>query len=289
MGLRDRLEQARRRRRSPMTLALAAPVPGTQVRAGEATKVAVVVGGEDDGTTASIGLYLRMLGWQTERALKWPLGELPTTLGTHELEVEIPTGLAPACARLTEYALVADLRRTEGHGVSAATVVDVIGRAEDLYWPEGPRSGREGPEDIRIRIELDEETVGIGGRLTGRVVLQAAGGGDVVLEVGPELDTLVGVTGSKARPRFSPAVVVTLGEAGSTAASVFDVEIPVSTPPTLYDGDRTSIVWQARVTLGAATAWRLFGVLDPAGHAGRGEARPPALLTFLAKLAGDVS
>lgn len=289
MGLRDRLEQARRRRRSPMTLALVAPFPGTQVRAGEATKVAVVVGGEDDGTTASIGLYLRMLGWQTERALKWPLGELPTTLGTHELEVEIPTGLAPACARLTEYALVVDLRRTEGHGVSTAAVVDVIGRAEDLYWPEGPRSGREGPENIRIGVELDEETVAIGGRLTGRVVLQGAGGGDVVLEVGPELDTLVGVTGSKARPRFSPAVAVTLGEAGSTAASVFDVEIPVGTPPTLYDGDQTSIVWQARVTLGAASAWRLFGVLDPAGHAGRGEARPPALLTFLAKLAGDVS
>lgn len=73
---------------------------------------------------ADARVYLRMLGWDMRRARKWPLGDLAA--GTHR--VRLPTGLPPGCARMTEYAVVA-----ERGGTTAAAKVAMVGDEQ----PEG--------------------------------------------------------------------------------------------------------------------------------------------------------
>jgi len=51
--------------------------------------------------------------------------------------------------------------------------------------------------------------------------------------------------------------------AGERVELPFSVEIPAGAPPTLRNGDKTSVVWQARVSHGASVGWSLVGVLDP--------------------------
>ncbi|MEA2171133.1 MAG: hypothetical protein QOF76_4433, partial [Solirubrobacteraceae bacterium] len=252
-------------RRPPMQLTLSGDA---SAEAGGRATVTVTMTGEDDGTATTIAVYLRRLGWDAVEATKWPLADLPAAFGAQTVDVELPTGLAPSCARYCEYAFCADVRRSEGRGVTAAAAVTVHARREDLYWPDGPRAGGE------ITIECDDAVV-IGGVLTGSVDVA----GDVELEIGPELDTLVGVAGGKAEPRFLATARVTLSDDRSFAVPIGDV-----VPPTLYDGHEIAIVWQVRARQGDRTGWRAFGVLDPGSRAA---ARDPKLLTFLAQLARD--
>lgn len=235
------------------------------VRAGEGARVVVEVSGTDDGNAAAVLIYLRMLGWENKRAFRWPLGEVPPQLGRHELEVELPGGLAPACVRLAEYSFCAELKVREGLGVTAAADVDVVARPEDLHWPEGPRSEGE--------LTLDADVVALGATVSGR----AAPGAQV--EVGPTLDRTVGLPGATAAPRFEPAGTATAAEDGR-----FTVALPADgVPPTLYDGSEIAVVWEVR----AGDAWARLGVLDPEARAGRRAGRTPALLTCISKLAGD--
>ena len=152
----------RRRRRPVPTVAITAD---DLVPAGGRAHVAVTIDGEDDGTFASVEVYLRLLGWESARPMRWPLGEVPAALGTHELEVELPAGLAPACTRLTEYAVCAGLRRTGERGVTAAAAVDVIG--DVVHWPEDRHTG----------VPVEEDAVPLGGTVRGSA--------DAPVEFGP--------------------------------------------------------------------------------------------------------
>lgn len=197
-----------------------------------------------------------------------------------------------------EYTFEAELHRSKGTNSTAASIVDVAARPEDLYWPDGPRSGHDGPADnLRIAIELDAEddAVGVGDALTGRVVVhgvRACRAPEVELAFGPTVDTLVPVAGkSQAQPRarFSPVVKTTLSPARDVALGErielpFLVDVEPGVPPTLHNGGQTSVVWQVRVSCGDAVAWRLVGVLDPEAQAGRRDEPSPSLLSFLGSL-----
>lgn len=298
MGLADRLGAAKRWMWSPMTVRMADQGCDTLVHAGGEAMVYVDVRGEDDGTMERIEVFLEMMGWGAEGKARWPLAELPPEAGRHELRVTLPTGLAPACTKYVEYTFEAELHRTKGTNSTAGSVVDVVARPEDLYWPAGPRSGQDGPDDVRISIELDAagDAVAVEDALTGRVVVHAVReqpkGRDVELAFGPTVDTLVPVAGkSQAQPRarFQPTVRKTLADRRALAAGErlelpFHVDVAAGAPPTLHNGGQTSVVWQVRVTYGDAVAWRLVGVLDPEARAGRRDAPSPSLLSFLGSL-----
>jgi hypothetical protein len=248
--------------------------------------VVVDVRGEDDGTADRVVVGLQMIGWGNDAKERWLLGELPPELGKHELEVRIPTGLAPACSRYAEYSFTAELVRTKGMSSDAASIVDVIARPEDLWWPEGPRSGGDAP----VAIVFDEEVVALGGPLTGRVVLQPVvegrRPGKVEVSVGPVVDTLVQVAGKsqpQPRARFSAAAEVAL-DAGQGLELPFRFALPEGLPPTLHNGGQTTIAWQVRVKHGKTAAWAVVGVVDPEASAGRRNAPSPSLLSFLASL-----
>src|SRR4051812_26371676 len=113
MGLLDRINAAKRRMWSPMQVWLADQGSDELVRAGAPAAVVVDVRGEDDGTAERIEVFLEMTGWGNDAKVKWPLGEVPVTLGAHRLEVAIPTDLAPSCARYAEYRFGAELYRTK--------------------------------------------------------------------------------------------------------------------------------------------------------------------------------
>jgi len=251
----------RARKRSPLRLDIGRS--DRVARAGSSGLVVVDVAGEDDPVAETISVYLRMLGWDNKRAFRWPLGELPPALGTHELPVVVPEGLAPACVRFSEYSFCAELKRSAGPGLTVAADVDVVARPEDLYWPEGERG--EGT------IELDAEVVAIGGTVSGRVT------GAETISVGPTLNRSVGLPGAAVVPRFEAAATTTVRD------GAFSVTIPQHVPPTLYDGSEQAIVWEVR----GGDAWRRFAVTDPEGVAGRRDGRTPELLSFLARLAGD--
>ncbi len=295
MGLKDRLNATKRWLWSPMEVHMVDLGSDKLVRAGETAKVVVDVRGEDDGTPERIEVFLKMTGWGNDKSVTWPLGEVPTALGVHELEVQIPTALAPSCARYAEYAFGAELHRTKGAASSAASIVDVVSRPEDTYWPPGARSGQEGPDDARITIELDATTVAAGAPLTGRAIILATRElrrHDVALAFGPLVDTLVPVAGKtqpQPRARFKAAVEVELAgglalSAGERVELPFAVDVPLGLPPTLHNGGKTSVVWPVRVTLGKATGWCLAGVLDPEGDAGIRNRPSPGLLAFLGAL-----
>jgi hypothetical protein len=295
MGLMDRLNGAKRRLWSPMQVWMADTGSDRLVHAGGTAKVVVDVRGEDDGTPERIEVFLQMIGWGNDSKVKWPLGEVPATLGTHTLEVTLPTGLAPSCAKYAEYTFNAELHRSKGVGSTAASMVDVVGRPEDLYWPDGPRAGQDGPDDVRIAIELDAPTAAVGTALTGRATVLATrdtGQDAVALAFGPTLDTLVQVAGkSQPQPRakFKPAVELELAgkrtlRAGERLELPFSVDVPDGVPPTLHNGGQTSIVWQVRVMRGKSAGWALAGVLDPEAAAGTRDQSSQGLLSFLASL-----
>jgi hypothetical protein len=297
MGLKERLGGAKRWMWSPMTVWMADQGCDKLAHAGGQATVFVDVRGEDDGTMERVEVFLQMMGWGAEGKARWPLAELPAEVGRHELTVTLPTGLAPACARYVEYTFQAELHRSKGTNSTAGSIVDVVARPEDLYWPEGPRSGQEGSDEARITIELDapDDAVAVGHTLTGRVVVHAVRerrAADVELVFGPTVDTLVPVAGkSQAQPRarFQPTVKTTLAQrralsVGERVELPFRLDVAAGVPPTLHNGGQTSVVWQVRASHGDAVGWRLVGVLDPEALAGRRDEPSPSLLSFLGSL-----
>jgi hypothetical protein len=142
MGLMDRLNGAKRRLWSPMNVWMVDLGSDTLVHSGGPATVVVEVRGEDDGTPERIEVYMKMVGLGYDGKRTWPLGEIPTTLGRHVLEVTLPAGLTPSCSGYADYTFEAELHRSKGVGSTAASIVDVVGRPDELYWPDGARSGR---------------------------------------------------------------------------------------------------------------------------------------------------
>jgi hypothetical protein len=296
MGLMDRLNGAKRRLWSPMQVWMADTGSDRLAHAGGTAKVVVDVRGEDDGTPERVEVFLQMIGWGNDGKVKWPLGEVPAKLGTHVLEVMLPAGLAPSCATYSEYTFNAELFRSKGVGSTAASIVDIVGRPEALYWPDGPRSGQDGPDDVRVTLELDAPVVSVGGApLTGRATVFATrdvGKDAIELVFGPTLDTLVQVAGKsqpQSRAKFKPTTELRLADArpltaGEHLVLPFSLEVPEGVPPTLHNGGKTSVVWQVRVSRGKSAGWNLVGVLDPEAAAGTRDQPSQGLLSFLASL-----
>jgi hypothetical protein len=295
MGLMDRLNAAKRRMWSPMTVWMVDLGSDKLVHAGEPATVVVEVRGEDDGTPERIEVLLQMIGLGREGKINWPLGEVPTVLGRHALAVTIPTELTPSCARFAEYTFEAVLHRSKGVGSTAASRVDIVPRPEDLYWPDGPRSGQDGSDDdVRITVELDAPTVDVGAALTGRATVFALRDApkkrDVELQFGPTVETLVQVAGKtqpQLRARFKATSELTLADsrplsAGESLVLPFSLEVPAGVPPTLHNGGVTSVVWKVEVKRGDSAGWSLVGVLDPEAAAGTRETPSPSLASFLA-------
>src|SRR5947209_4785458 len=152
MGLRDKLKAAVGSVWSPITVWMADEGSDKLVTAGQQAKVLVAVKGEDDGTAQRVELELVLTGDGMSNPQKWPLGEVPAVVGQQETVVTIPTGVPPSCARFAEYAFKATLHRSKGIGSDAQSVVDVIARPEDVYWPDGPRSGFDGDKTGSLDI-----------------------------------------------------------------------------------------------------------------------------------------
>ena len=144
MGLMDRLNGAKRRLWSPMTIWMAELGSDTLVHAGEPATVVVEVRGEDDGTPERIEVLLKLIGWGLDGKLTWPLGELPTELGRHELAVTIPAELTPSCA-YAEYTFESILHRTKGVASTAASRVDIVSRRRTCTGPRASAAASTGP------------------------------------------------------------------------------------------------------------------------------------------------
>jgi hypothetical protein len=267
----------------------------TLVHAGGTGTVRIDVRGEDDGTMQQIEIFLKLVGWGYDGKRRWTLAELQPDIGRHELTVEIPVDLPPSCAGYADYTFESILHRTKGTEDTAASRVDVVSRLQDLYWPEGERSGVEGPDDVRITVELDAETVDVGSPVTGRArvfALRDVRKDEIELEVGPTVDTLVQVAG-KAQPqpraRYKASAKLELADArplraGEQLELPFSIEIPEGVPPTLHNGGLTSVVWQVRAIRGKSVGWSLVGVRDPEAAAGHRNQASPTLLQFLGSL-----
>ncbi|MCU1690002.1 MAG: hypothetical protein JWN20_1930 [Jatrophihabitantaceae bacterium] len=285
MGLRDKIKSGMRAMWSPITVWMADQGSDQLVTAGGPAKVVIDVRGQDDGTAERVEVFLKMTVF--DHIQKWPLGEVPAVLGQHTLEVTMPTGLAPSCAGFAEYTFNAELHRSKGVGSSAASVVDVVSRPEDTYWPSTPRSGQEGDDAARITIELDSPLVNAGALVSGRVTIHALRPIDpasVDLAVGPSIGPP-----PQTDAKFSGVARVRLAHdvALGTAQPLvlpFAVQVPAAAPPTLYNGGKVSVVWAVRVEFGRTTGWALVGVLDPTGAAGVRNQPSPSLLGFLASL-----
>jgi hypothetical protein len=254
--------------------------------AGERAKAIVQVRGEDDGTVDRIELSLVMSGFGADQR-SWPLGLVPPSLGLHEIEVELPADLPPSCAGYVQYRFHAEMFRTKGIGSDSGSVVDVIGRPEHVYWPEGPRSGRDGEDLALIDVTLDRDTADIGGSVRGTVAVTAMH--DVRRE---DLVVVLGAVvlapasdGTEAKP----VTTVVLAEGGSLAAGErrelpFALDVPTGVAPTLDGPGKTWIAWQARATFGGATGWRWVGILDPQATAGVRDQPPQGLLDWFVSL-----
>ncbi len=231
----------RRRRPTPHLVVSADPV----LRAGTETTVGI------DAGEGRVRVSLRLLGWDMRAPRKWLLAEYKG-VGSRHVTATLPDGLPPGCARMTEYAIFAEL---VGQRVAAAAPVRLA--SDQVFVLDGPAGGGDG-------LTLDMGVVGRGGTVSGRADAET-------VEIGAELHTLVGT----AAPRFLAVATVTPDAGGRFAAT-----LPVDVPPTLSDGEELAITWTVR----AGDAWRRFAVVDPDGEAG--ERRPP-LLSFLARLARD--
>jgi hypothetical protein len=237
--------------------------------------VVVEVTGQDDGTVERIDLMLRRpdAGNPQGGYADIPLGEVPTEPGRHELVVTIPPGAIPSAIGFGNYLFRAQLVRTKGLESDAVSPVVVVGRADDLTWPE-VRQGTDGPGDVRLDLALEAPTADIGGVVAGYLVLEALADLDraqVEVEVGAEIDALVKPLTSNSRlerrKKYRTAAQQTLAPAGALASGQrldlpFRLEIPPGLPPTVRDGD-SSVVWQVRVRRGRSSAWAVLGVLDP--------------------------
>lgn len=276
VGLKDRIQGIRQYVTTPITVGMLELGSDRVVRAGEPARVVVKVEGENDGSVEGIDVRLRYSGGLTEGYRYHDLGEVPLDAGTHELTVMIPTGLAPSVARVNDYDFVAKTRRTKGLASDAVSPVDVISRPEDLYWPDGPRSGQDSGEDaVRIEIAVDAETADLGGTFTGTVSLFAQrelSKLDVELVAGA---TVTSVAGPQAKEivKFKPFSEADLARAQALALGQhltipFTLELPAEAPPTVHTGSRGSVIWRLQVKAGKAKAWRTIGVLDPESVAG---------------------
>jgi hypothetical protein len=286
MGLRDRVKGSLRRVWSPITVWRAGEGSDTLVHAGQNARVCVDVRGEDDGTADRVEVVLRLTGEGAERR-DWPLAELPPTLGLHEIDVPIPIELPPSCSRYTEYSFQATLHRTKGIESNAGAVVDVVARPEDVYWPAGARSGQEGADDARIVIVIDSETVVPGSTLSGRVSIVAArdlGKHDVELTFGATVTAPASPEGKFVTTANAQLARAKTLAAGERFESPFSVDLPEGLPPTLRNGEASSIIWQVRVRFGDAAGWHLVAMLDPDGAAGIRDRPSPGLISFLAGL-----
>lgn len=264
MGIRDRLVAAKRYVWSPMTLTMLERGSDSVVRAGSTARVVVEVEGESDGTVERIEVSLKL-----GENMRWPLTDVPTTVGRHELEVLIPAE-APPTSRYSNYYFVGKPHRTKGIASEAMCPVRVIGHPDHVYWPDEPRSGSDEPG---LSVMLEQEAVNAGGAVSGR----AAGAENV--EIGHVLDTWEQVEGSsegEQRQHFNKLADVSPGADGT-----FRLEIPAGVPPTLHNNDRTSITWEVRARAGQSTAWRRFAVLDPDGKSEVPELKSSGLLDLI--------
>jgi hypothetical protein len=272
MGIKDKLKSGLRSVWSPITVWMAEEGSDQLVTSGAEAKVVVAVNGEDDGTAERVDVELALTGWGgTEQPVVWPLGQVPPIVGKHELVVMIPTGLPPSCAQYAEYRFKATLHRTKGVGSDAASVVDVIARPQDLFWPDGSRSGTDGDKATWLEINVDVEVVAAGSAVTGQV--SAAGAGTAKVVLGALITTSTSPAGKfKEVARVEVAV-----------GTPFTLTLPDVIPPTLSNG-AASIGWQIRATLGDTTALRWIGVLDPQGKSGIRDRPSPGLLSWLSSL-----
>lgn len=154
-----------RRRRRPQPPRIACdPV----LRAGTPARIEVEADGEARVT-------LRLLGWDMRRARKWEL-----TAGV----AAIPAGLPPGCARMTEYAVVA-----ECDGAVAAERVAVIG--DEVWWPGDERGDvvaigdtlrghADGPAEVGAELH-------VAGFAEPRFLPVAAVDGDYAVTIGPDV------------------------------------------------------------------------------------------------------
>ncbi len=271
MGIKDKIKSSLRSVWSPITVWMAEEGSDRLVNAGASALVVVAVNGEDDGTADRIEITLELLSGGGVHAQSWPLGEVPATLGKHETTVTIPTELPPSCAQLAEYAFEATLHRTKGIGSSAKSVVDVVARPEDVYWPEGPRSGVESESATGLQISLDAALVAAGSSVSGRV--HSSTGEPASLAMGAFV-----VSPSKPKGTYKETARLELAP-----GSAFSLLIPEGVPPTLHRGDCT-VTWQVKATQGKATAWHWVAVVDPDGKAGIRDRPSPGLLSWLASL-----
>ncbi|MEN0015837.1 MAG: hypothetical protein AAGC46_20900, partial [Solirubrobacteraceae bacterium] len=260
----------------PLSVSMAELGSDKVVTSGQPAKVVVQVEGEDDGTLEAIDLKLRYTGDITGAYTYTDLATVPTEPGVHELTVTIPTGLPPSVARVNEYVFLAKVRRTKGVEADALSPVDVIGRPEDLYWPDGPRGGQHnGEEIVRIEITVDSETVELGGSISGTVSLFAPAPlpkADVRLTLGATITAAAGPQNkvSDTFREFGRQELVhgaSLG-LGERVELPFKAAVPADAPPTVDSGGHGKIVWSIRVGVGKVTAWRTIGVLDPDASAG---------------------
>jgi hypothetical protein len=271
MGLKDKLKAAVGSVWSPITVWMADEGSDKLVTAGGQAKVVVAVKGADDGTAERVEVELVLTGQGMSAPQKWPLGEVPAVVGLQETVVTIPTGVPPACATYAEYAFKATLHRSKGMGSDAQSIVDVIARPEDVYWPDGPRSGFDGDKTASLDITVDSDVVAAGTDVTGRVT--TTDGTTVSVTVGA---LVTSPTSPKGKFKEVGSVEVAPG-------APFSIPVPEAVPPTLSNG-QSEIVWQVRAKVGGTTAWRLFGVVDPTGASGIRNRPSPTLIGWLASL-----
>jgi hypothetical protein len=275
MGLKDRLNAAKQYLKTPLQLHMLERGSDLRVHVGQPARVVVDVEGADDGTVERIELLLRRpdAGNPAGGYADILLGEVPTEPGRHELVVTIPPGTLPSAIGFGNYYFRAQLVRSKGLESDAVSPVTVVGRTEDLVWPE-VRQGVEGPGGVRLDLALEASTADIGGVVAGLltvVALTDLGPVAVEVEVGAEIDALVKPLTSnnrlERRRKYRTAAQQTLAPASALASGQqlhlpFRLEIPPGLPPTLRDGE-SSVVWQVRARRGDSSAWAVLGVVDP--------------------------
>jgi hypothetical protein len=289
VGIKDRIQGIRQYMSTPVSVWMADTGSDPIIYPGQRATVKVKVDGENDGTVEGIELSLRYSGNGIGAYDYLPLGQVPLEPGLHEIEVDVPTGLAPSVAKFNEYVFFAKAKRSKGLESDALSPVDVIGRAEDLYWPTGPRTGQdEGSDELRIEIDVDTETVDVGGAISGTVkvfALSDLGKREVKLVLGATETTTVGPPPKlvvkfheRTKLDLAPSAPIT---AGQRLELPFKIEVPGDVPPTVHNGGDGSVIWQLRAEVGKSAGWRLIGVLDPTGAAGNRNHRERAASLLL--------
>jgi hypothetical protein len=293
MGLKDRLNAARSYLKSPFTLTMLERGSDARVHVGAPARVVVEVEGEDDGSVERIELTLRRpdAGNPSGGYAETALGTVPRTVGRHELTVTIPPGTLPSAVGFGSYVFRGRVVRSKGVESEALSPVVVVGREEDLYWPDGPRIGTAGPPNVRLDVSVDTATAVVGGVVTGRVTVQALAdlpAAAVEVQVGPEINALVKSLTSttlERRTKFKASASQTLAPSAALSAGQrlevpFTLAVSPGLPPTLRDGE-SSVVWQVRARRGDAGGWATIGVLDPKSLSAPAPERAQSLLDLL--------